>query len=59
MREHRLQRTLLSSVKLAITSLWRRRHYAVTSGERTAKAKLEPISKILADAGREHMSPVD
>lgn len=59
MRENREQRSLLSSVKLAVTSLWRRRHYAVTTGGRAVKAKLEPISKILADAGRDHTSPVD
>lgn len=59
MSENGERRSLLLSAKLAVTSLWRRRHYAVTSGERAARVKLEPISKILADAGRDQTSLVD
>lgn len=49
----------LASVRRTFTSLLRRKHYANTGTHGRARPKLEPIEKIVADAGRESATLAD
>lgn len=53
------QRSWLANVRTAMSSLWRPRHYAVTERSTSSKPKLEPIAKVLADAGRDSTTLAD
>jgi hypothetical protein len=53
------QRSWLANMRVTMSMLLRRRHYAVTDQPRAAKTKLEPNAKSLADAGRHSTTLAD
>ena len=52
-------RTWLAQLRRAFPNLFRQRLVAVIEPERVATPKLEPIAKILSDAGRERGAPAE
>jgi hypothetical protein len=49
----------LAALRRVFPGLARRRHYASTNQPSAAAQKLEPIAKIVADAGRNSTTPAD
>jgi hypothetical protein len=50
-------RSWFARVRMAMSRLFRRKHYALT--DQPVRRKLVPIARTLADAGRDRGSPVD
>lgn len=51
------QRSWLARMRAVMSTLFRRKHYALT--DQPVRQKLVPIARTLADAGRDPASPVD
>lgn len=57
MTQYFQHRSWFARVRMAMSRLFRRKHYALT--DQPVRRKLVPIARTLADAGRDRGSPVD